>query len=357
MLSGSYSPSDVTFLLEPLSMELTTVADKEAAIQSGRRHYSEMLSPESAPDARYLELFDAAMDRNLARFAADVLVLAAMIDRARPSGAVTLLSLARAGTPVGVILARLLRERFDRDVAHYAISIIRDRGIDENALRFVLSRHAPDSVVFVDGWTGKGVIARELVRSLDAFRELSGVALDAGLAAVSDLCGRAAHAPSHEDYLIPSSILGGVISGLVSRSVLNEQVRPGGFHGCMRLDHLAEHDRSRWFVDRVAGAARGIEPRRATAPPAPPAEIFRAREAYVGALAREHHVSPFLIKPGIGEATRVLLRRAPGLVLLADAADPDTAHLVLLARERGVVLREDPAMPFRAVSITRRVSG
>jgi hypothetical protein len=171
---------------------------------------------------------------------------------------------------------------------------------------------------------------------------------------VSDLCGLAAHAPSHDDYLIPSSILGGVVSGLVSRSVLNEHVRPDGFHGCVLLDHLAEHDRSRWFVDQVLAAARALEPRRSR--PAPPAATFRAREAYVGALAREHDVSTLLIKPGIGEATRVLLRRVPGLLILEDAADPDTAHLVLLAREKGVVLREDPAMPFRAVSITKRVS-
>ena len=355
MLTGSYAPSDVTFLLEPLSMELVSVADKEAAIQSGRRHYSEMLSAESAPGARYLELFDAAMERNLARFAADVLDLAAMVHRARPDRDIALLSLARAGTPIGVILGRLLRDRFGRDVAHYAISIIRDRGIDANALRFALSRHAPEAVVFVDGWTGKGVIARELARSLDAFRASSGVALDPGLAAVSDLSGLAAHAPSHDDYLIPSSILGGVVSGLVSRSVLNERVRPDGFHGCVLLDHLAEHDRSAWFVDRVVAATRALEPRPSR--PAPPEETFRARAACVDALAREHRVDPLLIKPGIGEATRVLLRRVPGVVLLSDVADPDTSHLVLLAREKGVVLREEPAMPFAAVSITKRVHG
>ena len=353
MLSGSYAESDVTFLLEPLSMELTSVADKEAAIQSGRRHYSEMLSPESPPSPRYLELFEAAMDRNLARFAGDVLELAAMIDRARPSAEITLLSLARAGAPVGVILARLLRARFGRSVAHYSISIVRDRGIDANALRYVLSRHAHDSVVFVDGWTGKGVIARELSRSLDAFRDTTGVTLDPGLAAVSDLCGIAAHAPSHDDYLVPSSILGGVVSGLVSRSVLNEHVRPDGFHGCVRLDHLAAHDRSVWLVDRVVEATRTLAPR--TPRPRAPAETFRARAAYVDAVARAHDVDTLLVKPGIGEATRVLLRRVPGVVLVADASDPDTAHLVLLAKEKGVVLREDPAMPYRAVSVTQKV--
>ncbi|MBV6341791.1 cysteine protease StiP domain-containing protein [Candidatus Magnetobacterium casense] len=40
------------------------------------------------------------------------------------------------------------REIFDRDVAHYAISIIRDRGIDENALRHILCAHAGAEIVF-----------------------------------------------------------------------------------------------------------------------------------------------------------------------------------------------------------------
>ena len=58
---GSYLPQQVQFLLKPISVE--TVADtahKEALIQSGRRHYSEMLSPEAPPSPQYLALFQAA---------------------------------------------------------------------------------------------------------------------------------------------------------------------------------------------------------------------------------------------------------------------------------------------------------
>jgi hypothetical protein len=47
-------------------------------------------------------------------------------------------SLARAGTPMGALLARALRWLGRTDVRHYSISIIRDRGIDENALAFIL---------------------------------------------------------------------------------------------------------------------------------------------------------------------------------------------------------------------------
>jgi len=73
---GSYAPEDVTFLLKPAEVALTDVATKEALIQSGARHYSEMLSEERLPDARYLALYEAALARNAGRLKADIAALA-----------------------------------------------------------------------------------------------------------------------------------------------------------------------------------------------------------------------------------------------------------------------------------------
>ena len=42
--SGSYQPDDVQFLLKPIAMEMTPVDLKEELIQSGKMHYSDMLS-------------------------------------------------------------------------------------------------------------------------------------------------------------------------------------------------------------------------------------------------------------------------------------------------------------------------
>ena len=52
------------------------------------------------------------------------------------------------------------------DLPHYAVSIVRGRGIDPVALRYLAAHHDPASVMFVDGWTGKGAIARELAAAL-----------------------------------------------------------------------------------------------------------------------------------------------------------------------------------------------
>ncbi|MCA8932692.1 MAG: hypothetical protein KDA49_09515, partial [Rhodospirillaceae bacterium] len=249
--SGSYAADDVTFLLKPVELAPTPVAEKERLIQSGARHYSEMLSAEEAPDATYLALFHQALAANRGRFAGDLARLAKALHRDRPPGEIVLASLARAGTPVGVLLRRAL-VRLGRPVAHYSLSIIRDRGIDRAALDWMLARHAADRMVFVDGWTGKGAIAGELVASLGR-EHAGGAAVPAPeLVAVADLAGVAALAATAADYLIPSAILNAVVSGLVSRTVLNDDVvGPGEFHACVVQHHLAGHDLSRRFVDAL----------------------------------------------------------------------------------------------------------
>ena len=81
---GSYRPQDVEFLLKPLALaqaQTESVADKERLIQSGARHYSEMLTPESLPSPAYRALFARAHALNRERMARDCLVLASLIAR------------------------------------------------------------------------------------------------------------------------------------------------------------------------------------------------------------------------------------------------------------------------------------
>ncbi|MEW6373740.1 MAG: cysteine protease StiP family protein [Pseudomonadota bacterium] len=357
--SGSYHGADVTFLLKPLPLcdFVEDVAEKERLIQSGQRHYSEMLSPERLPSARYVEVFEEACRANGERMARDCLRLAQLVAQRR-SGPVAIVSLARGGTPIGVVLKRLLERVHDRVATHYSVSIVRDRGIDANALRHILAQGiAPEAIVFVDGWTGKGVIARELAASIERFNREHGVRIDSGLFVLSDLAGAAACAASSEDYLIPSSILNATVSGLVSRSVLTHAIGPDDFHGCVLYSEFAAHDRSRDFVDDLerralalagaTGAAQAVDTRAAAS---------RSRTYIAAALARYGVDDVNLVKPGIGEATRVLLRRAPRLLVLRDPQAPAVAHLRLLAEEKQVPVEIDPALPYQAVSLIRSAS-
>jgi Phosphoribosyl transferase (PRTase)/PELOTA RNA binding domain len=348
--SGSYAPKDVTFLLKPVELRATGVAAKERLIQSGRRHYSEMIAPETPPGPAYMALYEQALERNGGRLARDIGALArALAERAAGRPEVVLVSLARAGTPVGVLLRRAL-ERLGVAAPHYSISIIRDRGIDRQALAHIAERHDPVDAVFVDGWTGKGAIAAELRRSLaDAplgFRPF--------LAVVADPAGRADLAATDEDYLVPSGLLNAIVSGLVSRSILNsELVRPGDFHACVHYPEFAAQDVSRAFVDSVAALAPAGPVR---LPATRPDAAERCDRAVADLMERFSVTDRNRIKPGIAEATRAVLRRVPERLLLRDPDDPDVRHLVHLAGEKSIeVDLLPPEFPFRAVSLIRNV--
>lgn len=348
---GSYHPEDVTFLLRRLQLETVPLDERERLIQSGRRHYSEMIGPEDAPTRERIRLFRACLAANGQRLANDLTALAGMLARsAPPGGDLTVVSIARAGTPVGVVLTRLLRARLSPDrVRHYSISVIRDRGLDRTALDHIAARHGPGTIRFVDGWTGKGTIAREIARSLEGQD-----AIPPGLWTPLDISGSAAHCASRGDYLIPSSLLGGTISGLVSRSVLPPgDIGTPQFHGCLELTHLRRYDLSRWFADRLERLC-ALSPRAQTdaAPLGAPAGRHAQSQAFIDELMREFGVGDRnRVKIGIGETVRVALRRLPERILLRDAATADAAFIQRLAQLRGIPVSHRPEMPHAAVGI------
>ena len=349
--SGSYAPDDVQFLLRRIEAPpFVSVADKEALIQSGQKHYSDMLSPEALPSARYLQVFEDACAANLPQMARDCLALATMI-AVRRTGDIAVVSLARAGTPVGVVVKRLLQTALGRQATHYSVSIARDRGIDAVALAHIVQRHAPESIVFVDGWTGKGVISRELAQSVARFNHAHGTRIDGGLYVLSDLAGAAAGASAGRDYLIPSSILNATVSGLVSRTVVGPADE---LHGCVYYAAFARDDHSRRFVDALEQAALALADDAAVAEEWDRAAAAATSRACLQKLQQQYDVTDVnLIKPGIGEATRVLLRRVPRLLLLRDRAAADVRHLTVLAHEKNVPVIIDQSLPYQAVSLIR----
>jgi Phosphoribosyl transferase (PRTase)/PELOTA RNA binding domain len=345
---GSYAPEDVTFLLKPAQVALTDVATKEALIQSGARHYSEMLSEERLPDARYLALYEAALARNAGRLKADIETLANAIT-ARPETATscTIISLARAGTPIGVLLRRALAAR-GVDVAHYSVSIIRGRGIDRVALAHIAAARGTEDAVFVDGWTGKGAITQELEASLAD----GATGFAPFLSVVADPAGCASLAATSEDYLIPSGILGAIASGLVSRSVLSDDlVGAGEFHACRYLTEHAHADQTRAFIAAVEAAAPAGGAHPGWSGHIAAASRAASRALVAGLLAEFSVTNVNRIKPGIAEATRAVLRRLPEAVFVRDRADDEVAHLLHLADQMDIPVQERELGNYRAVTL------
>lgn len=351
--SGSYLPQDVHFLLQPVEMEMTPVEQKEQLIQSGTRHYSEMLSQEPEPTAWHLDLFSQALDQGAERLAREVIMLAKALIERFPQTPVVLTSLVRAGVPLGVMLQQTLRA-LGKESYHYGISIIRDRGIDSVALEWIEARHGTEGIVFVDGWTGKGAITGELTRSL---KHRAGYPAQPRLVVLADPCGRSWLAASDDDWLIPFGIMGAPVSGMISRSIWSET----GLHGCVKCDHLAQFECSRQLVDTVAEYRHTLNIDAIPAcdwQPEQKAPLKLKSEQVISELAEQFNISSInRIKPGIAEATRAVLRRVPDHVFVRSVDDPDVALLVYLAREKGLTITEagDALGQYRAVTIIKKV--
>jgi hypothetical protein len=170
-----------------------------------------------------------------------------------------------------------------------------------------------------------------------------------------DVCGAAKYAASHDDYLIPSTLLGGTLSGLVSRSVLPSGEEDGdAFHGCVPLDSLRRYDLSRWFIGVIRSRLAAVGSPAGAPPNASGGASRRAETARcLDLMLARHGLSDRnRIKLGIGETVRVLLRRKPETVWISDRTNPTDADLIRrLAKLRNVPVTAEAGLPFDAVAV------
>ncbi|MBE0442910.1 MAG: cysteine protease StiP domain-containing protein [Psychrobacter sp.] len=371
--SGSYLASDVTVLLDIVDKEAVAdvpVSQKEALIQSGQRHYSDMLTLESAPTAMHEQLYRQALEQGTNRTATDVANLAhtlqdtfrQTVHTERP---LVLVSLVRAGLPIGVLLQRALSDTessYSLPSVHYGISIIRDRGLDPVALQMILEAYPNSPIVFVDGWTGKGAIYQELASSLKVFSDhdhsnftniFHHGANVIPLLTLADPAGVAWLSASEEDWLIPSGLLNSTVSGLISRSLYTDPQL--GLHRSVFYDNLIESDRSLAFVDQIDAARRALN-KPLQCLPLYPQPRYQTADV-INTIAADYAITNRnRIKPTIAEATRAILRRDPERILLATAKHPDTILLRHLCAQRDIAISVlgDKILPYQAITLIKQ---
>lgn len=351
-LFGSYAASDVAWLLKDLSKaELEApLEEREEAVQNGKKHYSESLPIEYQPTAEYRQLFQELLLERAPEIAYYTGVLAEQIYETY-GDKVVLASLARAGTPVGVLLKRYLEHKHDVQVPHYAVSIVRGRGIDANALKHIRFHHPHAQIVFIDGWTGKGAIARELSVALDAYQKDTGDTIEPILGVLADPAHCTSLYGTRRDLLIPSSCLNSTVSGLVSRTVLNSDfITSNDFHGAKFYPDFAHLDVSNDFLDTITQHLSTI-----TMEPEP--EPLGQGATWAGWKVVEQLSDVYgiqdinLIKPGVGETTRVLLRRVPWKILINPEEKEQLRHILLLAESRGVAIEEVDNLVYSCIGL------
>ena len=348
-MRSSYSDEDVILLLKDITglVKPQPTEEREKLIQSGK-HYSEMLPIEYVPTDKYMKVYYDALENYSKPVANAVGVLADKIISNKGKD-VVLVSLARAGIPIGILIKRYIKYKYDIDVPHYSISIIRGRGIDDNAMQYLLDKYKPEQLLFVDGWIGKGAILNELKKDIAVYEGVSDdIAVLADPANVTELCG------THDDILIPSSCLNSTVSGLISRTFLRSDIiGKNDFHGAVYHEELIDSDLSYAFIEAIEKAfcLESIPDNKST--------IEGQGIDEVRAIGENFGIDDInLIKPGIGEATRVLLRRVPWKILIDERykGEPQLGHLVRLAEEKNVPIEYYPLTHYKCCGIIKKIT-
>lgn len=356
---GSYTQDDVVFLLKDLTnmIKEQNNIERERLIQSGK-HYSEMLPVEYEPSQQYMDLFYSALKTTNKKLAIATGVVSERIIKDRGTD-IVLVSLARAGTPAGILIKRYIKYVYNLDIPHYSISIIRDRGIDENALLYIISHHPNSQIQFVDGWTGKGAITKELIKACDCFYNKHQVRLDQRLAVIADPGYCTTQFGTREDFLIPSACLNSTVSGLISRTVLRKDlIGDFDFHGVKVYKELEDNDVSNYFIENIVRNYSSILP--------------DVKKQYleienenkfptwqglkdVQVIQKDFEIKNINhIKPGIGETTRVLLRRIPYKILINKSSE-ELSHIFQLAKEKGIEIIEYPLIAYKCCGIIKNL--
>ena len=341
---STYKKDDVIFLLKDISDMIVEEDNmtREKKIQSGT-HYSEMIPIEYQVSDEYLNLYRTKLKENKEKLAFAIGVMSEKILK-RHDENVVLVSLARAGTPIGILAKRYIKQRYNLDLPHYTISIIRDRGIDINAIKYIINKHKDSSKIqFIDGWTGKGTIANELKKACDELEGIFNIKFDSSLAVLADPCGYSNVYGIREDFLIPSACLNSTVSGLVSRTVLRDDlIGKDDFHGAKFYKELKYVDESNNYLDTISACFENeYENIDKTMKNWTEDIITKVGNCDVKNIKQRYDIEDInFIKPGVGETTRVLLRRIPYKILVDDLNNPKLKHILILAKEKNVEVEE-----------------
>ena len=235
-------------------------------------------------------------------------------------------------------MRRWAQLRHGLDLPHYAVSIVRGRGIDANALRWLAAHHDPADVVFVDGWTGKGAITRELAERQRSRPTVAG--FDPEIAVLAD--PGSLRADLRHPRRLPDPLRLPQLDRLRADLAHRAARRPGR-PGRLPRREVLPRTRRRGRLGGLPGRRRRPLPRgrgrgrrrgQGAARQRPHARPGRAGAA-VERISEEYGIHDVnLVKPGVGETTRVLLRRVPWKILARAGAGADLDHVRLLAEQR-----------------------
>lgn len=348
LITSTYKQNDCIFLLKDLThiMPRTSIEEKEKLINQGV-NYSELIIDEEPVSDEMNQVFKDMVQsekKNLAKYIATV-SQGIMEFHDFP----IIVSLARAGSPIGVLIKHYIKFKYNLDVPHYSISIIRGKGIDENALNYITRLWNDKDIVFIDGWTGKGSITNELEKSVTDYNKKYHTNISSDLVVLADPAKMAMLCGTKKDICIPNACLNSTVSGLVSRTIENKNyIGKTDFHGAITYTYLKYQDYSNYFITEIEKEFTK-EHRNIT---------LGTDKNYVSEVLKqimtEYQVNDKnKIKLSIGETSRALIRRSPKLILIKDKTNPNLKFILEMAKKKNIEVKETDTFDYECIGILK----
>lgn len=349
LVKGTYTEDECIFLLKDVNSSVLDLSDKEreALKEKGVPYYS-MMPKEKAVDKVYNELFLELLSFSSKDIAHQIGVMAESIYAEKKEDTI-LVSLVRAGTPFGILIKNYIKFKYNIDVPHYSISIIRKKGIDENAIIYILGKHPNAKIQFIDSWTGKGSITQELKKSIDSFNKKYDCNIDSSLAVLADPAKISRICGTREDVIIPNCCLNSTVAGLISRSYVNDSHINGfDFHGAIKYEYLIKDDYSRLFLDKIRDEFKNINPKPSYF------NIENYGEYVIKQISKEFNIADEdRIKLSIGEASRMLLRKEPEILLIKNVDNPSLKHVIRMANDKKIKIIQYDKFDYECIAIIK----
>lgn len=345
-VESSYLKEDCIFLLQDLSDKIKNISieEKENYINQGG-NYSEVISKEDDIEPDIYHIFQKLTKQHAYEIAGYIGGICDHLYKKYQENMI-FVSLARAGSPVGVLMKRYMEWKYEVKIPHYSISIIRDKGIDETALDYITKRYPKNHLCFIDGWTGRGSITMELRKAIKKYNEDRNTNLSDELIVLMDPAKLSHISGTQKDICLPNACLNSTVSGLISRTICPKDLKQGEFHGAKYLKEFQEEDMSEWFLFQIVSKFHMENPEIET----------KTDDSYVQNVyqALEKDFAPIdhkKVKLSIGEVSRGLIRRVPKVLLVKDKKNPDLEFVLYMAKKKNVEVREYDTKDYECIAI------
>lgn len=172
---------------------------------------------ETAPDRVLMEQFYSLIDNTIDEISyATLNCTKRVLDKYGKD--VVLISLLRGGLFAGIGIKESIRLIDGAKVPHYAVSLIKNSGLDFKAMDIILQSHPDKKPIFIDGWIGRGALYNELKNECDKYLSSRGVNIEKNLAVIVDVFGLTPVYGTNREIFMPESLFGSNLFGLIGRT-------------------------------------------------------------------------------------------------------------------------------------------